>query len=309
MNGYIQIDKSLLSTEEYDTYQAYRCGLCRCLYKKYGRKGQLMMNSDMVFPMLLLSSLYELDSEAESFLCAAHPGHKKNALMNEAVSYFADMTLMTAYHNLQDDCTEDRNPSNRIMSVILRKAYHDILKKYPRQAEALTMYMQKMTVLATGDGKNNLEKAASLAGDLLAEIYVWKDDRWQEEMRTMGFYMGRFLYLIGVYDGLGHDGARTNNPFIETSVMQPDDYETISRLMLMSMITECVRSFDRMPILQNAGIIRNILRSGIWIRYEQIRERHLRQKEKEQKKQKKIEKKIEKLEKKQKKLRQQANQQ
>ena len=42
--------------------------------------------------------------------------------------------------------------------------------------------------------------------------------------------------------------------------------------MLTSMMAEASRSFERLPILENAGILRNILYSGVWCRYVQLQE-------------------------------------
>ena len=45
------------------------------------------------------------------------------------------------------------------------------------------------------------------------------------------------------------------------------------RLMMTSMISECAKSFERLPILLHADILRNILYSGVWCRYEIVREK------------------------------------
>jgi hypothetical protein len=36
------------------------------------------------------------------------------------------------------------------------------------------------------------------------------------------------------------------------------------------MMAECSREFERLPIIENAEILRNILYSGVWWRYEQV---------------------------------------
>ena len=36
------------------------------------------------------------------------------------------------------------------------------------------------------------------------------------------------------------------------------------------MMAECCRSFESLPILENADILRNILYSGVWARFEDI---------------------------------------
>ena len=49
-----------------------------------------------------------------------------------------------------------------------------------------------------------------------------------------------------------------------------NDYECLCRLMLTSIMSECAKSFERLPILLHADIIRNVLYSGVWSKYAYI---------------------------------------
>ena len=60
------------------------------------------------------------------------------------------------------------------------------------------------------------------------------------------------------------------NPFESMVKNSPQDFETLSKLILTSMMSECSKSFERLPILQHASIIRNILYSGVWSKYEYV---------------------------------------
>ena len=40
--------------------------------------------------------------------------------------------------------------------------------------------------------------------------------------------------------------------------------------MMTSMMSECAKSFERLPILLHADILRNILYSGVWSKYEYL---------------------------------------
>ena len=48
------------------------------------------------------------------------------------------------------------------------------------------------------------------------------------------------------------------------------------------MLSEACREFEKLPIIRYGDILRNILYSGVWTRFEKVSER--RRKEKEQKK-------------------------
>ena len=45
------------------------------------------------------------------------------------------------------------------------------------------------------------------------------------------------------------------------------------RQILTMMMSECCKEFEQLPILQNVDILRNILYSGVWCRYEIVREK------------------------------------
>lgn len=58
---------------------------------------------------------------------------------------------------------------------------------------------------------------SGLTGRFLAEIFVWKDDIWQEELRNMGFYLGKFVYLMDALEDVEKDRKKGNyNLFLES---------------------------------------------------------------------------------------------
>ena len=60
MFGYININREELSDENKKAYQAYYCGLCRKLKENCGTKGQMLLNYDMTFLVVLLTGLYRM---------------------------------------------------------------------------------------------------------------------------------------------------------------------------------------------------------------------------------------------------------
>lgn len=96
MFGYININQKELTEENKKAYQAYYCGLCRRLKTSCGAKGQMLLNYDMTFLVVLLTGLYELENTKEDFTCALHPAKKREAWINEATDYAADMNLVLA---------------------------------------------------------------------------------------------------------------------------------------------------------------------------------------------------------------------
>lgn len=268
MFGYININQKELSEESKKIYQSYYCGLCHQLKDVAGRKGQMLLNYDMTFLVVLLTGLYESESQSQEFGCVLHPMKKHTLRRNEATEYSADMNIILSYQNFEDDWKDERNYTKKAFAKLLNKDYQRIMEKYPRQVKAVETYMEQLD-LAEKNKETNLDVIAGLTGTMLGEIFAWKDDMWADELRCMGFYMGKFIYLMDAYEDVEDDRKKKSyNPFLLIAEENEKDLDTFCRLMLTSMMSECAKSFERLPILLHADILRNILYSGVWSKYE-----------------------------------------
>ena len=90
-----------------DRYQAYYCGLCRTLGRRYGRTGQLALSYDMAFVAILLTALYDTPTAFSEGRCVPHPLKRRPRADNELLDYAADMTAALAYYNFLDDWQDD----------------------------------------------------------------------------------------------------------------------------------------------------------------------------------------------------------
>lgn len=270
MFGYINVNSQELSEENKEIYQSFYCGLCRRLRHYFGAKGQLLLNYDMTFLVVLLTGLYEPQCETAPFTCAMHPTKKRNYCINETTDYAAKMNLLLAYYNLVDDWKDDKNYTKKTISGLIYKDFLQVEQEYPRQAKAISGYIEKLSELEQKK-ERNIDVVAGLTGEMLGEIFAWKQDEWYDELKTLGFYMGKFIYLMDAYEDLDSDEKHNSyNPLLLLREEQDKDFEVLVRLMMTSMMSECAKSFERLPILLHADILRNILYSGVWSKYEYI---------------------------------------
>lgn len=286
MFGYININQKELSEENKKIYQAYYCGLCQKLKTNCGTKGQMLLSYDLTFLIVLLTGLYELENTETEFTCPLHPTKKRTAYINKATEYAADMNLILAYQNLLDDWKDEKSYTKKAFVKILDKDYTRIVSKYPRQVKALEEFMRK-TAEVEKNKETNLDLVAGLTGEMLGEIMCWREDEWQEELRTLGFYMGKFIYLMDAYEDYDADQKKNcYNPLVYMEKENDQEFDTFCKLLLTSMMSECAKSFERLPILLHADILRNILYSGVWSKYEylQLRKKKLEEKKTKRKK-------------------------
>lgn len=270
MFGYINVNGKELSEENKDIYQSYYCGLCHKLKEFCGAKGQVLLNYDMTFLVVLLTGLYEPQTDSKEFTCVLHPVKKRKAMVNEIETYAAAMNVLLAYYNLVDDWKDEKNYTKKTVAAMFRNAYERVDQLYPRQTKAVEDYIVKLGEYEEQKEKN-IDLVAGLTGEMLGEIFAWKEDEWYDELKTLGFYMGKFIYLMDAYEDREKDEKKDSyNPLRYLETGDEKEYETLCRLMMTSMISECAKSFERLPVLLHADILRNILYSGVWSKYEYI---------------------------------------
>ena len=99
----------------------------------------------------------------------------------------------------------------------------------------------------------------------------------------MGFYLGKFVYLMDALEDLPKDRKKKNyNLFLDCGDVFEASEEPKYRKMLTDVLAESARAFERLPILKYAGILRNVLYSGVWGRYVLIKNAHDEKQQKHQ---------------------------
>ncbi len=268
MFGYVTINKPELKLREFQRYQGYYCGICRSLRLRHGFWGQMMLNYDLVFLAALLTGLYEGKEYLAMRRCVLHPSGKHLSIQNSCIDYAADMTVLLACHNLMDDWQDDRNAAALAAAGLLKRSCGLLEKKYPRQWRAAKREIQRLHGYERA-GSADLDGAAGCMGALLGEILVWREDPWEETLRAMGFYLGKFIYLMDAYEDLPQDERRGRyNPLLSERG-RPDFEEWFAQILTM-MMAGCAREFERLPILKDVAILRNILYAGVWTRYDSV---------------------------------------
>ena len=282
MFGYINADLKQLSDEDKKIYSRFYCGLCHQLGKTAGVKGQLLLNYDLCFLAILLQSLYEPSIESSRHRCIIHPVKLKDYYYGPAIEYASDMDIILSYHSLMDNYLDDNSRLSKIAADAIKKHYERIKDKYPRQTSAVEDYIAKLSQ-AEKSNETNIDKVSSYTGEMLGTLLNWKDDHWGKTLHCMGFHMGKFIYILDAYDDLRKDEAHGSyNPLLFMKNESPKEYETFVRGNLTSLMAECAKSFERLPIVDNVDILRNIIYSGVWTKYEylQLKEKKNTPKEK-----------------------------
>lgn len=269
MVGYLTASAGFLSEAELERYKAVYCGLCRCLRRCYGEAAGLTLNYDMTFLILLLSSMEEPEEKSGRARCLVHPMKGRAWTENAATEYAADMNLALSYLKCEDDWNDDLEPLARFGAAALAKAYRSIFKRYPRQVGAMQKSIAELSQLEAS-GRLDADAASDTFGRLMAEVFVRKEDYWSGCIRAVGFFLGKFIYLMDACMDLEEDVRKGKyNPFSDR--IGREDNAVFFEQILKMMLGECLRAFDRLPLVQDVGILKNILCEGLW---QQFREKY-----------------------------------
>lgn len=271
MFGYIVINKDELKIKDYNLYQSLYCGLCQQLKEQYGKSGQLSLSYDMTFLVLLHTALYEADFQKSMQKCIAHPFEKHPTSRNQYTSYAADMNLLLTYYKCLDDWDDDKKLNRYTYAQVLKKKILHLQEQYPAKCQILAANLSLLRE-CENRGETDLDLMAGYFGDIMAELFVYQEDEWAKELRTMGFFFGKFIYLMDAYEDLEKDEkSHSFNPFFP--IWHEPDFEDNVKKILTMMMAECSKAFERLPILEHVDILRNILYSGVWTRFEMIRQK------------------------------------
>ena len=279
MFGYVTIDKPELKVKEFYRYKSYYCGLCRTLKEEYGFRGRMTLSYDMAFLVLFLTSLYEVPTKELQSHCPLHPVKKIPMLQNEISEYGAKMNILLVYFKCEDDWKDDKSLKGITGMRLFRKKAKELCREYKRQSHVI---QKQLKVLAAYEEQQeeNLDLVAGAFGTLMAELFVYKKDMWEKELRNFGFYLGKFIYIMDAYDDLEEDlKTGSYNPLkaVKKNSKDDNDYENTVQQILVMMMAEATAAFEKLPLLWDSEILRNILYSGVWAKYNK------KQKEKQEK--------------------------
>ena len=273
MFGYVTVNQDELKIRDYKRYRSFYCGLCRSLQKRFGIRGQVILPYDMVFVDILLNGLYEIPLDEEDRFCAAHPSRKQHMVSNEITDYAADMGILLVYYKMLDDRLDEGGRLKMRISKadIFKKPVLKVKAGWPRQAKAVEEYIKSLRECEKRR-TDDLDYVAGLTGNALGEILVMKEDMWSPFLRRMGFFLGKYVYLMDAYEDLEKDSKKGNyNPWAPYRARK--DYDALAENTLTMMMAECAKEFEKLPIVQDIDILRNIIYSGVWNQYRAMKDK------------------------------------
>lgn len=264
MFGFVSANIEELTKEEKTRYNAVYCGICRSIREQASSAARLGLSYDMAFLALLLMSLYEPEETSGPRACEFHPVKPRPWVDNEYIRYCAQMNTVLGYYNALDDYEDEGRLRAKWMAGVFGKELDAVKDRYPRQCEAVEQGIHKLKQLEKEEC-DNPDLPAGCFGELLGELFVYREDLWAPVLRQTGDALGRYIYLADAAMDYQKDRKHKQyNPFIAMGMeYAPAQWEQY----LVLAMGRCTEYFERLPLVQDKPILNNILYSGVWVEY------------------------------------------
>ena len=191
------------------------------------------------------------------------------------------MNVILSYYKCMDDWQDEHKPLRYAYARLLKTGGEKHMAHYPEKIRRIKEALMELSSLEK-QGETDVDRVAGCSGRIMEEVFAFRKDVWESSLRRMGFYLGKFIYILDAYDDVEKDAENGNyNPFLKKYKME--GFEEEIRRMLTMMLAESCREFERMPVIRYGDILRNILYSGVWCRFAAIGQKRREEREKEKK--------------------------
>ena len=165
---------------------------------------------------------------------------------------------------------------NNELKRILKKEFNRIKKKYPDKVEKIKEHLDQIHYLEKSHCLD-LDEVAGHFGHIMASICVYQEDVFKDDLYQMGFYLGKFIYLIDAFEDVEEDiKKQTYNPF--KNKFKEEHFQEYCFNILEMMISRSSFYFEKLPLIENVELLRNIIYSGIWTKFELIKKKRMEEK-------------------------------
>ena len=265
MFGYICADKQSLTPQQLARYRGCYCGLCRALGARCGQVCRGALTYDMVFLTLLLSSLYEPSETVERRPCPAHPFRRVVSWRSDASDYAADLNILLARLNCLDDWQDERSLPRLLEAGLFRRGAEAAAARQPEQWRVIRDSLGDLRAAEEARDPSP-DRGANAFGRLMGSLFCWREDRWKPLLAALGMSLGRFIYLLDAWDDRPKDEKRGRYNPLSAMVRQgatPAELQNI----LLALMAEGAAAWEKLPLVQDIDIQRNILYTGVWSKF------------------------------------------
>lgn len=267
MFGYVRICKDAMNNDDYETFRAYYCGLCKAI-GKYSHAARLGLSYDMTFLFVLLSAIYK-DEKKASCRCALHPFKKEYKIENDDIlEYVSGISVLLLFRKLEDDKKDDGGLKPTAACAACRHGFKKASAGFPDKDKTIYEYINRLSALEA-ENCTEIDTVADAFAKICESIFVPEfisDENTRKVLAWLGYNVGRWIYIVDAFDDLDDDiKKKSYNPF-SGRVKNGEKISDIASeldLTLTYTMSSIAAAYDLLDIKKNDNILKNIIYVGM----------------------------------------------
>jgi len=281
MFGFVVPDKPEMKVKEFDQFRAVYCGVCKAIAKRHGTIPRFVLNYDMTFLAVLLSSALDDIPVMKIERCIAHPVTKRLIAKESSIlDYVADMNVLLAYYKLLDDWSDERAIKSIPAMAGLFKAYRKVKLAHPEKEKAVKHWLSELSSLEKAN-TDNIDIISEPFAKLMEELFICDlADINETDLKILswiGYNIGKWIYIIDAFSDIEKDyKSNSYNPFIAKTgkTMCAADIKAKVRdeveFILVYTLSQVSKSYDLLKKGKFSPILENIIYLGMLRKTENI---------------------------------------
>ena len=271
MFGYVHISPDKLTGEEMERYRACYCGLCRTLGRRYGLAARMILNYDLVFFGILLSTGEVPRCAAKR--CPVHPVRPRCFCQETAaLDAAADVSVLLTWWQLRDGVADHgffRGLKYRVSALFLRPAYRKASRLRPELDKQIRQRLASLAKLEQERCPIPDQAADAFALLLMDLAQLEQDGLKRRVLEQILYHLGRWIYLVDALDDLKADSRSGNyNPLLlryktDGGRLCPQDRQQMAQSLDASVRTMAA-AFELADFGCWRGIIESVLYEGLY---------------------------------------------
>ncbi|QAT39019.1 DUF5685 family protein [Clostridium sp. JN-9] len=272
MFGYVFPYKMELKIKDFEKFKAYYCGLCLSIKENYGNLPRLTLNYDMTFLAILLDALEDKEIEYKSHKCFIHPFKKKIVVINsDALNYAAFCNVCLSYYKLLDDVYDENSIKSRLSSKVLHKLFYKFPDKYNLINTKIKDNLDKLYLSESNSSEKSLDELSHNFAHITGIILSSYLEGFNENLYTLGYNLGKWIYIIDAYDDLKKDMENHRFNAINSCYnVNHSPFEVFKKsidkridFILTNCGRQCADQLTKIPLKKNKELLYNILNLGL----------------------------------------------
>ena len=273
--------KPEMKVKDYELYRGIYCSLCRALGRNYSPVAQLFLSYDFAFAAVLRLAAAASGCSFSQKRCPYNPAKKcMNCSDTQALDFCAHAMIITVYYKVLDNL-HDSGFASKILAAMIYPIIKLMHKKAVRLAPEIdeiigqSMKMQAETEMKSGVG---IDEAAHPSADALGKVVAFGfDGKTKDALYSLGYMVGRFVYILDAADDLEDDLRRGNfNPFKgESEQTERIVFAEKVRGMLNLTQSGALDALDSLGAKRFGDILENIILDGLTFSAEKMLKKYL----------------------------------